>query len=180
MRPIDQKLLKRLVKLAGDRLEGRWVLLGGTLLPWLGIDYRVTTDIDLAGLGRADQGQTLELMKIAEELGLPIESINQAAAYFLMKLQPFEKHLIPLHQGESAEILRPDLFLFLMLKVGRLSASDLMDCQALLKKEGPLGPEDSKKLEERIRSELKKAGSPEKASRLETLSKAILSAKKPG
>lgn len=172
---IDQKLLKRFVRLAGDRLKGRWVLLGGTLLPLLGIDYRVTTDIDLAGLGRVDQGQTLELMKIAEELGLPVESINQVAAYFLMKLQPFDDHLISLHRGRGAEIFRPDLYLYLMLKIGRLAPSDLTDCLALLKKEGPLARADSKEIESRIKAELRKTDVPERALRLERLKSAVFS-----
>jgi hypothetical protein len=163
------------VELAGDRLEGRWVLLGGTLLPWLGVEYRVTTDIDLADLGKADQAQSLELMKIAEELGLPVESINQAAAYFLMKLRPFDDHLLPLHRGKRAEILRPDLFLFLMLKIGRLSATDLTDCLELLRKEAPLGRVDQKKVEKRIEAELANADSREKRSRLKALQAALRS-----
>jgi hypothetical protein len=170
---IDRKLLSRFVKLAADRLEGRWVLLGGTLLPLLGIEYRVTTDIDVAGLDRADQAQTLELMEIAAELGLPVESINQAAAYFLMKLKPFEDHLILLHRGKQAEILRPDLHLFLMLKAGRLSPSDLTDCLALIKKEGPLSSRDSKSIRAWIAAEIKKAGSSERAARLKVLAEKL-------
>lgn len=63
MKKLDQKLLERMIRLAGDRLQGRWVLLGGTLLPLLGVDYRVTTDIDLVGLGKDEMGQALELIK---------------------------------------------------------------------------------------------------------------------
>src|SRR4051812_21477644 len=121
MKPVTRKVLKKLIQLAGDRLEGKWVLLGGTLLPALGVEYRVTTDIDLVGLGASEQAQTLALMGLSEELGLPVETINQAAGYFLMKLRPFDEHLLILHKGKKAEIYRPDLFLFLMLKIARFS-----------------------------------------------------------
>jgi hypothetical protein len=172
VKTIDTALLNRFIRLAGDRLKGRWVLLGGTLLPLVGIDYRVTTDIDIVGLGTLEQGQTLKLMEIAEHLGLPVESINQAAGYFLSKQESFENHLISLHRGKSAEILRPDLFLFLALKIGRLSESDLTDCLALLKKEGPLSSRHRKTLEARIRAEAK-ASSHEKRERLSRVTDAL-------
>ncbi|MGK5085192.1 hypothetical protein WDW37_18035, partial [Bdellovibrionota bacterium FG-1] len=161
------------IQLAGDRLEGGWVLLGGTLLPYLGIEYRVTTDIDLAGLGTKEQSQTLELMRIAEDLGLPVESINQAAAYFLMKQQPFDHHLILLHRGKKAEIWRPDLFLFLTLKIGRLTESDLTDCLEMVKREGLLSQDETQKIKKLIRNEQKKSIEKEKQTRLERLAQAL-------
>lgn len=173
MKAIDRALLERLMQMAGDRLKGRWVLLGGTLLPLLGIEYRVTTDIDLVGLGTSEQGQTLALMTIAEELGLPVEAINQAAGYFLSRQEPFEDHLLLLKKGRTAEIFRPDLYLFLMLKAGRLSESDLSDCLELLRIEGPLSGKDARKLEKRIREELKKSDSKAKDARFRKLLEAL-------
>ena len=81
MKGLDHKVMKKFLKLAGARLSGDWVLLGGTLLPALGVDHRVTIDIDLAHKDQ-DGSQTLELMQIAEDLGLPVETINQAGAFF--------------------------------------------------------------------------------------------------
>lgn len=156
MKGIDQKLLRKFLALAGDRLKGRWVLLGGTLLPLVGVDYRVTTDIDLVGLGKSEMSQALELMKLVEELGLPVEAINLAAGHFLEKLAPYNAHLVPLHRGRTAEILRPDLCLFLMLKLDRLSDTDLLDCLALLKLEGPLSEKDRKAIEKRIQTDRKR------------------------
>jgi hypothetical protein len=50
MKSLDQKALKKFISLAGDRLKGEWVLIGGTLLHALEEDYRSTTDIDLVGI----------------------------------------------------------------------------------------------------------------------------------
>jgi len=125
---LDSHLLKEFLKLAGDQLRGEWLLIGGTLLPAVGIDVRSTVDIDLLGLGTSEAGQTLQLMELAESLGLPVESVNQAAAFFLKKAGYQKSDLIVLHQGASAVIYRPSLELYWKLKMGRLSETDLQDC----------------------------------------------------
>lgn len=172
MKAIDAALLERFLRLAGDRLRGRWVLLGGTLLPALGIEYRVTSDIDLVGIDLPDQSQTLELMKIAEELGLPIEAINQAAAFFLEKHQPYDSHLRLLRKGSSAEIYRPDPYLFVSLKAGRLTETDLEDCLALLAQEGAPRGRELATLTRRLEAE-EKLATTERRSRLKRLVAAL-------
>jgi hypothetical protein len=72
-------------------------------------------------------------MQIAEELGLPIESINQTAAYFLPKIPRFREHLLLLHRGKKTTIFRPDVYLYIHLKLARLSETDLKDCEVYLK-----------------------------------------------
>lgn len=128
MKTIDRKLIERFVRRAADLLSGDWVIIGGTVLPLLGRDYRVTQDIDCVSCDDAPQSETLKLMEIAEELGLPVEAINQAGAYFLKKVPHFEKRLVEVATGKKGRILRPDLGLFLELKIARLSESDLQDC----------------------------------------------------
>lgn len=134
MRPIDSKLLQKFVQLAGERLKGDWILIGGTVLPALGVNHRVTTDIDLVGLNNPAQDQTLALMSLAEELGLPVESINQAGAFFLKKISGFQDRMILIHRGKTAAIFRPDATLFLLLKIARMSESDLADCLQWIKR----------------------------------------------
>ena len=98
MKALDASLLKKFLKAAGDQLTGEWVLVGGTVLPALNVDVRSTTDIDFVGLPVDTTREQLKLMQIAEDLGLPIESINQASAYFISKISGFEKSLVLLHQ----------------------------------------------------------------------------------
>ncbi|MEI6399611.1 MAG: hypothetical protein WCO71_12655, partial [Pseudomonadota bacterium] len=70
----------------------------------------------------------LTLMEISQSLGLPIEAINQAGAFFLHKIQNWENKLILVHKEQKASIYRPNLELYLRLKIARLSESDLEDC----------------------------------------------------
>ena len=132
MTMLDRETLHRFLDLAGDRLAGDWVVMGGIVLPLLGIEHRVTYDIDIAGPDTAGNDQTYALMEIAESLGLPVETINQAGAFFLRRIAGWRKALMPLHRGKRATIHRPNVTLYLLLKIDRMTESDLADCLALL------------------------------------------------
>ncbi len=134
MKVLDAKFLKKFLKTATDQLAGDWVLIGGTLLPALGIDHRVTTDIDMISLQREQSSKlNLQLMELAEQQGLPAESINQAAAYFLEKIPHYRKSLVLLQEGKKGKIFRPNATLYLLLKIKRMSESDFSDCIHWLK-----------------------------------------------
>ena len=174
MSNLDRKKLQKFLKLAGDRLKGRWVLMGGTVLPAMDVDYRTTTDIDIVSMDSAGQSATLKLMELAEELGLPVESINQAGAYFLMKIPDYDKHLIQLYQGKSATVFRPDLTLYLQLKIARLTETDLSDCMEYLKLTVRRNEKfNAKELLRLLSREVKKAESSPRRLRLEKLSELV-------
>lgn len=132
---IGKKLIHRFLKIASQRLKGRWLLVGGSVIPALGKEYRTTLDIDLVGLGEKERSQTLELMKLAEELKLPVEALNQAAAYFVDKVlkKKDHKNLVLLEEGKNAQIYRPSADLYLQLKIPRFSESDHSDCEEFLR-----------------------------------------------
>jgi hypothetical protein len=170
MKPLTKEILQKFLQQARTHLKGEWVLIGGTLLPLLGLDYRSTTDIDLVGLSAREQGQALSLMELAERLGLPVETINQAGAHFLNKIPRFKNHLILLEKGLSAKIYRPDLYLYVALKIQRLSESDMNDCLKYL--EFSISEEETGQLQKAlacIEKELKKTQPIEKARRLRQL-----------
>jgi hypothetical protein len=129
----NAKTLKILLKKVGDELNGEWVLIGGTVLPALGIDYRATVDVDLIPIHNNDNEALLELMNLADSMNLPIESINSAGTFFLKKQTHFEKNLVLLHKGKKGKIFRPDFLLYLKLKIARLSEQDLSDITEMLK-----------------------------------------------
>jgi hypothetical protein len=170
VKALDQKILRQFLEKAGDSLSGEWVLIGGTVLPLLGVEHRSTTDIDLIGLHPSKQAQTLALMELAAELGLPIETINQAGAFFLSRIPDFEKELVLLHQGKSARIFRPNATLYLLLKIRRMSVSDLQDCQEWLKWTTQKGEAiDHRRVLASIESERKRDPHPERIQRLREL-----------
>lgn len=172
---LTAKALERFVKVAGERLSGDWVLMGGSVLLGLGIEQRVTHDIDVAGPRTATQEDTLVLMDIAEELGLPVEAINQAGAFFLHKQRGWEEQLVPLHTGTNATIFRPNATLYVRLKLARLSESDLQDCLAMLAfaSENDFPPPNSKELLKAIESELATEPNQEKRKRLLEIKAAV-------
>lgn len=169
---LNSDLLKKFLKAAGERLKGEWLLVGGTLLPAVGVDVRSTVDIDLIGLGKMENAQILELMELAEVLGLNPETINPAATIFLKKIDYKKEDLIILYKGSKATMYRPSLKLYWQLKMNRLSETDLQDCEQYLaackKAEDKLNlPE----LFEHIQIRLKEETSKEKLHRLKALAR---------
>jgi hypothetical protein len=173
-RNLDSKVLAEFVRRAGDRLTGEWLLVGGTLLPALGIDVRSTVDIDLLGLGKNEASQTLELMELAQSLGLSAEAVNQTAAFFLKKIKYDAPDLIILHKGKSATILRPSVSLYFKLKLARFTETDQTDCEHYYRFCTQVGdPIDPSELEDVLKKEERASGSREKRDRIRVLRKFI-------
>lgn len=132
MNEINKKTLEKFVKLAGEELEGNWVIIGGAMLIYLGASERTTYDIDLVGPPEADQGQMLKVFQITEKLGLEIGTINQAAAFFINKLKDWRNSITLVHKGKSANIYRPNTTLYILTKLFRFTENDLKDCLSML------------------------------------------------
>lgn len=120
--------LERVVTAIADRLEGEWLLIGGALVAlWLE-DERVTEDVDVVGIGGLP-GERLALLELASDLGLPIESVNSAADYFVFRIPGWRDEIEPFRRGLRSVVYRPTPTLFVQLKLGRLSPRDLDDCR---------------------------------------------------
>jgi hypothetical protein len=131
---INVKLMEKFLTKASLKLNGDWIIIGGTVLPLLGIDYRVTVDIDIINLNfSSSNNDSLILMELACELKLPIESINQAGAYYLSKVKDVHEHLVLLKKSKTCNIYRPDAYLFIKLKIERFSETDYLDCLQFIK-----------------------------------------------
>ena len=174
IKPLDRDALSTFLRVALERLDGHWVLIGGAVLPLLGIEHRTTVDIDIVGPKSATQEQTLVLMEIAEELGFPVETINQAGAYFLRKQEGYESLLLPLARSRRATISRPNATLYVLLKLSRLTETDLEDCRQILDYARDHGEDvDHPRLEESIQAARQQGVSPRKEARLDALLQAI-------
>ncbi|HEY1818035.1 MAG TPA: hypothetical protein VGG74_37085 [Kofleriaceae bacterium] len=127
----DRARIEALVERAGEQLDGDWVLMGAAAaVAWFS-PARTTADIDLIGLA-GTQSERLAVMDFALEVGLPVEAVNSAADFFVRRIPDWRDQLVVLHRGSRATIHRPNATLFLLLKVGRLSETDLDDCRQLL------------------------------------------------
>jgi hypothetical protein len=133
MEAMDRKRLEFVLARACERLTGDWLLVGGALVALWVEGRRTTEDVDLIGM-EGTQEERFALMSLAAELQLPIEAVNSAADFFVRRVAGWREELEPFLRGASATIHRPTPTLFLLLKVGRLSAQDLADCLAVIRK----------------------------------------------
>jgi hypothetical protein len=129
--PFDRGRVEALLRLAGERLEGEWLLVGGAAAAAWFAPGRTTEDLDLVGLA-GTQAERFSLMELAAEAAIPIEAVNSAADYFVRQVSDWRDQLIVLQRGSRATIYRPSATLFVLLKLARLTEVDLDDCAALL------------------------------------------------
>jgi hypothetical protein len=127
----DHARVRAFLELAGDRLDGEWLLIGGGAAAAWFAPTRTTEDLDIVGLA-GTQDERFALMDLAIEAKLPIEAVNSAADFFVRRIAGWREHLVVLHRGQRATIYRPDGTLFLLLKLSRLSETDLEDCLTLI------------------------------------------------
>ena len=127
----DKARIAALLERAGAQLTGDWLLIGGAAAAaWFSAE-RTTEDVDLIGLA-GTSAERLALMDLAVEAGIPIEAVNSAADFFVRRIDGWRAELVPLVRGPSATVYRPSPTLFLLLKLARLTATDLEDCLGLL------------------------------------------------
>lgn len=123
--------MRSLVEQIGQRLDGEWLLIGGAAAADWFAPARTTEDIDLIGLG-GTQAERFALMQFAADVGLPIEAVNSAADFFVRRVDGWRDQLVILHRGPRATVFRPSSTLFVLLKIARLSQTDLEDCLGLI------------------------------------------------
>jgi hypothetical protein len=169
---MNSNTIHQFIDLAEKKLEGDWVLLGGSLLYFFDHDFRVTTDIDFVPLHSKKNNQNLlKTFEIAAELGLPVDTINSAALYFLEKVKDYEKELLVIRKWKTGRVLRPNLYLFFVLKLARFSENDFRDCIEFLKIDlEEKNPESLQRVQEFIRKMMKQTSRNE-VEKLEKLTK---------
>lgn len=129
---LDRARIEAIVHAIGNRLEGDWLLIGGaTIALWLE-PRRVTEDVDVVPMTLTGR-ERLALMELAGDLGLPIESVNSAADFFVRRIDGWEREIEVLYQGTRSTVYRPNATLMLLLKMRRLSERDLADCDLVLR-----------------------------------------------
>lgn len=131
MAAFDRARVAQVLQLAGTRLTGEWLLVGGAAAASWFSPQRTTEDLDLIGLG-GSQAERFALMQLAADAGIPVEAVNSAADFFVRRIPDWRAQLVELHRGSGATIYRPNATLFLLLKLARLTETDLADCALLI------------------------------------------------
>jgi predicted nucleotidyltransferase len=132
---IDRQRVLDLLERAKLQLTGEWLLVGGAFIALTVDERRTTEDIDLVSLSDSNE-QRMQLMKLAEDAGLPVEAVNTAADFFVRKIEGWRESMTLIGTGKACVIYGPSPTLLLLLKIGRLSESDLDDCLATVVAQG--------------------------------------------
>lgn len=128
---LDRTRIERFLDRAASMLQGDWVLVGGAAAAVWFLPDRTTEDIDLVG-AHGTNAERLRLMEVADSEGLPVETVNSAADYYVRRVSDWNRDLVEIRRGTSATIYRPTATVYVLLKLRRLSEQDLDDCRALL------------------------------------------------
>lgn len=129
---LNSKVLTKLAVKITNEVTGEWIIFGGSALYLLGIDSRSTIDVDIASFQTSTNEDSLKLMTIAQDLKLPIETINQAGAFFLNKIDGWQSRCKLSKKGKLGRVYIPNVDLYFELKAARMSSTDLADCLAYL------------------------------------------------
>lgn len=132
MRPVSVELMQKFLAEACRELSGSWILMGGALIPALGLNHRQTVDVDFVAFDKSDNEARLGLFKLCERLGLGPEAINPAGEFFLKSIPGWQAQLVKLTESNKVTIYRPKFSLFIKLKLARGTESDVADLLAFV------------------------------------------------
>jgi hypothetical protein len=124
--------LKSWLKELCQSVGGDWLLVGGSLaLIEFGVG-RATHDIDLIDLAAPAERvrRKTALLLRARTLGITPEQLNSAADFFVNQCVGWESHLVKIEDFGNSRIFRPNLTLYLALKLNRGTPIDVKDAQA--------------------------------------------------
>lgn len=127
----DRDQLEAVVTAICERLDGEWLLIGGAIAALWFSPRRTTEDVDIVGL-RGEASERYAVLEFASSLGLPVESMNSAADYFIRRIPDWRDHLVLFRHGARGRVYRPTATLFLLLKLRRLDERDLEDSRTLV------------------------------------------------
>ena len=131
MPTLDRERLDSIVSAICDRLDGEWLVIGGAVVALCFEADRKTEDVDVIGL-QGSPAERMALLSLAHDLGLPVESMNSAADFFVHRVPDWRSELQLLRKGAKGTVYRPTATLLLVLKLRRLDERDLADCRAVI------------------------------------------------
>jgi hypothetical protein len=131
MTELDRDAIERIVHAIGDQLDGKWLVVDGAALALWVSPRRLTEDVDVVPMTQTG-GERLAILELAEQLSLPIESLNSAAEFFVRRVDGWQEQLELLYAGARSTVYRPNATLMVLLKMARLSERDLEDVRLVL------------------------------------------------
>lgn len=122
--------VQKIVDYLADDLGGDWFLTGGALVQLAFNPTRGTEDLDFVRISHpelSDEASRNQLYQWLMRNGLGPEWVNPAVEPFVREVSGWQQEVILLKQGRSGRVLRPNLTLFVYLKLRRGTSIDLAD-----------------------------------------------------
>ena len=135
---MESSKISKILEFLCQNVGGDWLLVGGALVQIELSSERATEDIDLALISHPTKSEAVaqnELFQYSmQQLQIGPESVNLAVMPFLNGFLGWQTECKILKSGTNGNIFRPNLTLFIALKLGRASAIDLKDIRLALEK----------------------------------------------
>lgn len=130
MTALDSRVVDEILAYLCDDLGGDWLLTGGALVRLEFDAERGTEDVDLVRIRHrelSDEAARSLLFKKVMALGLGPEWVNTAVEPFVREVPDWEVQTVEIRDGKKGRVFRPNLTLFVYLKLRRCSEVDLQD-----------------------------------------------------
>ena len=130
---MDAKTLEEILSFLSDDLGGDWLLTGGSLVRLVFDASRGTEDVDLVRIAHpelSDEAAKNRLFRWLIDRGLGPEWVNSAVEPFVREVEGWKRELVLVRTGTKGQIFRPNLTLFVYLKLRRGSEVDLADIRS--------------------------------------------------
>ncbi|MFH1727036.1 MAG: hypothetical protein ABIA04_01280 [Pseudomonadota bacterium] len=75
----------------------------------------------------------MKLFDLIADFGLEPETLNFVGIYYLNKIKDYKNKLVLLKKGKKSSVYRPNVNLFIELKLERFTESDYQDCIEFIK-----------------------------------------------
>ncbi len=134
---METQAVEEILNYLCEELGGDWLLTGGSLVRLSFDASRSTEDVDLVRIRHgslSDEAARNALFKWLIGRGLGPEWVNSAVEPFVREIPGWERELALLRAGSAGRIYRPNLTLFVYLKLRRGTEIDLGDIRKAVPK----------------------------------------------
>lgn len=120
------------------KMGGSWLLTGGALVMLEFDPKREAHNIDLVAIQPKEGVMALQrqIDSLAHPLGFGSNAVRTLAEGYLLEVPDWDRHTVELRSFSMGRLLRPDLTLFVYLKLRRGTDRDLYDIRAAVLKIG--------------------------------------------
>ena len=129
---MDIHQIDSILKFLCDELGGDWFLTGGSLVRLEFDAQRGTEDMDLVRIRdelQSEERSRTRLFQWLMQNQLGPEWVNTAVEPFVKRVPNWENEVIELRSGKLGRVFRPNLTLFIYLKLGRGTSADWKDIE---------------------------------------------------